>query len=227
MRLNNLENELITNPTPRVPVCLCLDTSGSMSGAPINELNAGVRLFYEAVRADDMACASADICIVSFGCDGVKTIQKFSGLRKVSVPPTLSAGGMTPMGEAVNLGLDLLEARKDAYKKAGVDYYQPWLVMMSDGMPNGDAREFERARLRIIDMCNNRKLTIFSIGIGMDADMKALQSLSPKRSTLRLKGLKFREFFSWLSQSVSRVSVSQPGETVKLDTEGINDWATL
>ena len=37
--------DLIDNPTPRVPVCLCLDTSGSMSGSPINELNEGIKLF--------------------------------------------------------------------------------------------------------------------------------------------------------------------------------------
>ena len=34
--------DLVDNPTPRVPVLLCLDTSGSMMGAPIHELNLGV-----------------------------------------------------------------------------------------------------------------------------------------------------------------------------------------
>ena len=33
--------DLVENPTARVPVCLCLDVSGSMSGDPINELNCG------------------------------------------------------------------------------------------------------------------------------------------------------------------------------------------
>ena len=34
--------DLVNNPTPRVPVCLCLDVSGSMSGSAIDELNQGV-----------------------------------------------------------------------------------------------------------------------------------------------------------------------------------------
>ena len=51
--------DLINNPTARVPVCLCLDTSGSMDGQPINELNEGVRLFYEAIREDETALYSA------------------------------------------------------------------------------------------------------------------------------------------------------------------------
>ena len=43
---NNLlrREDLVNNPTARVPVCLCLDISGSMDGDPIDELNKGVRL---------------------------------------------------------------------------------------------------------------------------------------------------------------------------------------
>lgn len=32
------QEELIDNPTPRVPICLALDVSGSMSGAPLQEI---------------------------------------------------------------------------------------------------------------------------------------------------------------------------------------------
>ena len=49
------QEDLVQNPTARVPVCLCLDVSGSMSGAPINELNKGVAQFYEAIQNDDVA----------------------------------------------------------------------------------------------------------------------------------------------------------------------------
>lgn len=42
--------DLVNNPTPRVPVCLCLDVSGSMSGPPIDELNQGVKLFMMRLR---------------------------------------------------------------------------------------------------------------------------------------------------------------------------------
>ena len=46
--------DLVENPTARVPVCLCLDVSGSMSGDPINELNRGVKQFYDAIRNDSV-----------------------------------------------------------------------------------------------------------------------------------------------------------------------------
>ena len=139
----------------------------------------------------------------------------------------LNAGGMTPMGEAVNLGLDLLEKRKNEYKSKGVDYYQPWLVLITDGVPNGNPGELSRAISRTVEMANNRKLSIFPIGIGEDADMDVLARFSPKRGPLKLQGLKFRQFFEWLSQSVSRTSQSIPGESVPLDVDGIKGWAEL
>lgn len=116
--------DLVNNPTARVPVCLCLDTSGSMDGQPINELNEGVRLFYEAIKEDETALYSAEISIVTFGGNNAECIADFASLELQPNAPKLLASGMTPMGEAVNMALDLLERRKDEYKDRGVDYYQ-------------------------------------------------------------------------------------------------------
>ena len=220
-------DDLVNNPTARVPVCLCLDTSGSMEGTPIQELNNGVRLFYEAIREDETALYAAEICIVTFGHQGVECMADFASLELQPEVPELIASGMTPMGEAVNLGLDLLEKRKSEYQSKGVDYYQPWLVLMTDGAPNGDSRELSRAINRTVEMANGKKLSIFPIGIGEGANMNVLAQFSPKRGPLKLQGLKFRQFFEWLSQSVSRTSQSIPGESVPLDVDGIKGWAEL
>lgn len=216
------EQELIDNPTARVPICLVLDTSGSMSGDKINELNEGIRLFYDAILNDNFAKYSAEIAIVTFG-GNVRKILDFSSIEKQDVP-ILTAYGNTPMEEAVNLALDLLEQRKKEYSNAGVDYYQPWMVLMTDGCPDVvPSRSAQRTR----ELIENRKLTIFPIGIGPDADLNTLRMFSPKRDPLRLKGLRFKDFFEWLSKSVSRVSQSIPGERIELDIEGIKGWGEL
>lgn len=170
---------------------------------------------------------AAEVCIITFGRNGAKCITDFASIELQPDAPVLNAGGMTPMGEAVNLGLDLLEKRKNEYKSKGVDYYQPWLVLMTDGVPNGNPGELSRAISRTVEMTNNRKLSIFPIGIGEDADMDVLARFSPKRGPLKLQGLKFHQFFEWLSQSVSRTSQSIPGESVPLDVDGIKGWAEL
>ena len=98
---------------------------------------------------------------------------------------------------------------------------------MTDGAPNGDSGELSRAIGRTVDLVNQKRLTVFPIGIGAEADMDVLAKFSPKRPPLKLQGLKFCEFFAWLSKSVSKTSQSTPGESVKLDIDGIKGWGEL
>ena len=247
--------DLVNNPTARVPVCLCLDTSGSMSRVvggttqrtgqqiyrdgqmwdvvtggitAIDELTDGIKAFYQELEEDEVAQYSAEICVVTFGGSVPKLIVDFDTIDRQPEFPRLIADGETPMGEAVNLALDCLEKRKNEYRDKGVDYYQPWLVLMTDGTPVGsDPQELERAITRTVKLINDRKLTIFPIGIGNEADMDTLKRFSPNRTPLHLKGMRFKEFFRWLSQSVSRTSMSMPGEKIKLDLNGISGWGEL
>lgn len=251
MSYNILNNsDLVDNPTPRVPICLCLDTSGSMDAVEgdcvntgrtvfrdgrewnvvtggttrLNELQDGIKAFYDSIREDEIAMYSAEICIVTFD-DKATRVVDFGTVENQSKIPNLKTGNNTYMGEGVNMALDLLEERKERYKDAGVDYFQPWLVIMSDGVPNGNSAEMTRAANRISQLVGENKLTVFPIGIGNEADFPSLNSLSPKRSPLKLQGLKFREFFAWLSQSVSKTSQSMPGEKIALDSDGVKEWA--
>ena len=235
LRLQDLEE----NPTPRVPICLCLDVSGSMgesvknndgffSGRTtrIKELQSGVELFYDEIRNDEIAKYSAEICIVAFN-SNAECVVDFANIERQRVIPQFTPYGGTHMGEGVNLALNKLEERKREYQDKGVDYYQPWLVLMTDGEANGSKSELDRAIQRTNDLERQRKLVVFPIGIGDETDMSTLDRFSTKRNALKLRGLKFREFFDWLSKSVSRTSQSMPGEIVKLDTEGLKGWAEL
>ena len=89
------------------------------------------------------------------------------------------------------MALDLLENRNREYAQAGVDYYQPWLVLMTDGQPT---HSVEVAAARTVALLEARKLIIFPIGIGI-SDMAVLSRFSPNRSPLRLKGMNFKAFF--------------------------------
>mgnify|MGYP005626039723 CR=1 FL=1 len=216
------DKDLAENPTARIPICLVLDTSASMDGAPIEELNKGVKLFMEAILEDEMTRFSADISIVTFG-QIVEEELKFGSIEEQEIP-TFYAGGLTPMGEAMLTSVELLDNRKKEYQKAGVDYFQPWLVLMSDGSPT-DLVETENAIKKISQLHNDKKLTLFPIGIGSMADMRKLSQFG--KDAVKLDGLKFKEFFEWLSQSVSVVSQSAPGEDIVLDAEGVRNWTTI
>ena len=95
---------------------------------------------------------------------------------------------------------------------------------MTDGAPTDNTDE---AVERISTLLKQKKLSVFPIGIGQQADMEVLAEFSPGRDPLRLRGLEFRNFFEWLGKSVQKVSASTPGERVALDIEGIKGWAEV
>ena len=123
----------------------------------------------------------------------------FDSIIRVT-PPTVELDmeyGGTSIGTAVELALSLLDKRKEEYKDAGVDHFQPWLVLMTDGQPTDDTHE--TISKEVSKRVKKKALSVFPIGIGKGADMEVLSMFSPTRAPLKLKGLRFNEFFEWLS----------------------------
>jgi len=193
------------NPDPRIACALLLDTSGSMNGEPIDQLNQGFKLFCDEIRDDELAKKRAEITVITFG-DTAKVEIPFTEGRDLE-PKTLRAGGATPMGAALNLALGQLAEQKQAYKEAGLEYYRPWLFVLTDGEPT-DREAFAAAAERVRQAEANRGVSVFGIGIGKAANMDRLKELSAQRTPLKLDGLSFREFFSWLSASLGAASAS-------------------
>ena len=224
-------NELKNNPTTRVPIVLCLDTSGSMAernrnGArKIDELMNGIRMFYESVKANDLAAYSADVAIVTFD-NRAEVRQRFANVSGLMSVPVLKPQGVTAMGEGVNMALDLLEDRKQTYKSTGISYYQPWLVFMTDGYPYmGSQAELERAFMRCSSLVNKGRLTVIPVGIGERADMATVNKFSTRVPAQKLNDMKFADFFVWLSNSIVKVSQEQPCDVTPDLT--IETWNTL
>ena len=205
-----------TNSRARIAICLCLDTSSSMEGAAINELNAGIRLFLDTIRGSDEAKYAADIAVVTFGSGGAQCVQNFAQIyddnSALANFPSLKAGGKTLMGEAVNIALDMIESRRLDYKSVGIQHYHPWLILMSDGISTGNVKELDRAVERTCKLVNDNKLAVFPIVIGKDSGTTGFEYLakfSPKAQPKRLIGLNFKEFFVWLSESTEKVSTDR------------------
>jgi len=123
---------LIDNPQNRCPCLLLLDTSGSMSGAPINQLNAAITQFARELRSDSLAAKRVEVAIVTFG--PVQMVSDFVTVENFN-PPTLTTTGLTPTGEAIRYGLSKVNDRVQQYRKAGVPSYRPWIFLITDGAP--------------------------------------------------------------------------------------------
>ncbi|MEX2091040.1 MAG: VWA domain-containing protein [Pirellulales bacterium] len=214
--------EFAENPEPRVPCVLILDTSQSMQGSRINELNAGLSFYKEELLADPLASKRVEVAIVKFGGD-VERIVDFVTADKFQ-PPTLLGSGNTPMGQAINKSLDMIEQRKADYREHGIAYYRPWAFLITDGEPND---HWKPTIPRVRDGEREKSFSFFAVGVE-GANMQALGEICV-RAPLRLQGLKFRELFSWLSNSQQAVSRSSPGDEIPLQDPklGPKGWAQV
>lgn len=213
--------EFAENPEPRCPCVLLLDTSASMQGVPIDALNDGLMAFRNDLIRDELAKKRVEVAIISFD-NQVKIMQDFVTADQFE-PPALTAQGQTFMGTAINQALDLIAARKSEYRNNGITYYRPWVFMITDGEPQGEAdRVTEQAARRIQEEENRKQVAFFAVGVE-GANMDRLGQIVP-RTPLKLRGLDFREMFIWLSASMQTVSHSKVDEQVALPPPG---WGSV
>ena len=221
------------NPEPRVPLILLLDNSGSMTGEPIAELNEGLRVLQEEIAADTIASMRVEVMILTFG-GTVQARDVWNGTgqpilmdaQKCFVgashfkPPVLRADGRTPMGEAMHKALELIRQRKDIYKQQDLDYFRPWIFLISDGVPTDDWQAAAEAAKREE---SNKGVLVFPIGV-TNAKMEILAAFSI-REPKKLKRLNFQALFKWISNSMASVSRGVPGAMEPL--EPTDAWAEV
>jgi uncharacterized protein YegL len=191
-----------------------------MAGNPLTELNAGLRTYKEELLADSLASKRVEVAIVTFGGE-VETVCEFATASSFA-PPTLIPNADTPMAAGINRAIDMVQERKQVYRSNGVAFYRPWIFMITDGAPNpGDA--WQTAAHRVHEGENSKAFSFFCVGV-QGADFDVLRQICV-REPLKLKGLRFRDLFQWLSNSQQSVSRSTPGESVPLETP--KGWAEV
>jgi uncharacterized protein YegL len=189
----------------KVPMCLLVDTSGSMSNKDgstkpkIDELNNNMKGLIDYIRNDSKASRICDLSIISFG-GSVNVVSGYSSIDSVQFSP-LSANGNTPMGEAVSKAIEMLKIRRNYYRNNGIEHYKPILLIMSDGNPTDD---YKPAAYELTQMVQNKELKVFPVGIGQHFDHSILSEFSPQIAPKLISDASgFSMLFKLLSSSSS------------------------
>lgn len=194
------------NPEPRQALVLLLDVSHSMNdGQQITAVNDGLVALGRDLNRPP-ASRRVEVAVVTFN-EQVTLVQDFTEIARF-LPPRLTASGATAMQPAILTVLQMVEERKALYRANGLEYYRPWIFMVTDGQPNDP--NVDHVALKVRRAEDERKIAFFAVGTAK-ADFSVLKAISHEtRPPMCLKHGQWVEMFRWLSSSMATLSRSQP-----------------
>lgn len=212
----NPANYTVKSARP-IPVVLLLDTSGSMSGEPIRQLNQSICKMLEAFARQEKMETTIEVSIIAFG-DKVgfhltadETVGKYFKSASDITWQDLQASGMTPMGTALRMAKDMIEDKSIIASNA----YRPTVVLVSDGEPNDS---WQDAMRDFIESGRSSKCDRMSLGIGTNFNADVLNLFKGKEHELFVAddAEKIVEFFKAVTMSVtSRMHSTNPNVVEK------------
>ena len=193
----------------RLPVYLLLDTSGSMSGEPIEQVKNGVQMLVAALRQDPYALETAWLSVITFSssADVAVPLTELTAFQ----PPSISASGGTSLGEGLAKVADCVS--KDLVKTTATTKgdWRPMVFLMTDGAPTDDWQKgltrFKQEKWGVVVGC--------CVDNGDETILKQITESVVKLNTSDSASIK--AFFKWISSSISQgsKSVEQSGKDVQ------------
>lgn len=215
-----LESGLSKEVEPYCPIVLLLDTSSAVSDEYIHKLNAGLVTFKQEVGRDYMARKRVEVAVVTFN-NSAETVRDFVSIAEFE-PPRLKGSGTTSMGKGLELALNEIQSRKAIYSKHNIEHRKPWLFLII-GSPATD--NWHDAVLRVRYEVDAKELNFFVVYVS-GADTISIKEIAhPMNSPVMLDGLKFRELFWWIADSMKKVAGSWVDGSIQLAS--IAGWARV
>ena len=205
------------NKDQKCPVVIVLDTSGSMNGAPIEELNKALVQLKEDILCDPTLTQRLEVGIVCFDDEA----RQERGIDLVTVDtkmPVLNIGGQTNLVAGIRMAIDLVEERKAFYKSNNEQYYRPFIVLFTDGAPTNTPEEIDQLDNDIQQMSDAKKFVFIPFGVE-GADLQLLAKLAAQTADERLSNkakawqmkdvTKFAEIFAFVSSRSRKPSTRE------------------
>lgn len=180
----------------RLPVYLLIDTSGSMSGEPIEAVKVGLQTMVSALRADPYALETAFLSVITFSDTATQTVP-LTELVQFQVP-NISAGGTTALGGALSLLADCVERDVKKTTAEAKGDWKPVCFLLTDGQATDDLNRGVEALKRV------KMGTLVACAAGPGANTNELRKITDAVVTLDTADSNtLKAFFQWVSASVS------------------------
>jgi uncharacterized protein YegL len=193
----------------RLPVYLLLDTSGSMSGEPIEAIRNGVQMMIHSLRQNPQAIETACVSIITFDSDARQIIPltDLASFQMVDI----KASGLTALGAGLHLLAEKLQTEVARTTPDQKGDWKPLVFIMTDGAPTDDWQA-GYSKLKSVD-----KGLVVGCAAGHGADDAVLKQIT--NSVVRLDNAdaeSISKFFQWVTASVSTSStkVEESGKEV-------------
>lgn len=203
-----------------LPVYLLLDTSGSMSGAPIESVRQGLEQFQREVSGDQFARDVVKVGIITFASEAQLVT---GGLVPISAlqPPQLVASGVTRLDLAFKVLLESMDRDVVKAVKGGQKGdWKPAVFVLTDGRPTDEYghvtdRLWRSARDAVVNRPKGqiKPSVIVAVGCGPDVEDATLKAISTGTAfKMGTSEAAFASLFQYLSQSLT--SSVQPGGNI-------------
>lgn len=220
------------NESKRLSVVFCLDVSPSMNNnGRISQLNLALNGFIDELQSDMRTKKAAEIAIVTFS-SNAQVQQDFQEAGKMA-QQQISAlqQGATFMGKGILLALDLIKKRREKYTKAGVSYFLPYLIVITDGNPEFEDESVLSQAINAVNTASKATsaddvILTFPIGVGNAVTVEHLQKLADGflgQPIIYDDATEFSDLFQVISRSIGRsIHLKQNVEAQKKDIK--NTW---
>ena len=189
----------------RLLTYLCIDTSGSMRGEPIEAVNTGLSALMNALRQNPYALESVYLSVVTFD-SVIKEVLPLTALEQVHLPEIVCPeSGATFLGEALEYIAMAVQRDRIVSTAQQKGDWRPILIILTDGKPT-DLQVFREAvpKIKALSFGN-----IVACAAGPKADVDYLKQLTDNVVSLdTMDSSGFSQFFTWVTQTISGTSMS-------------------